>query len=165
MSSSRNSTSSLGPPSPSTDGHAPMPACAGGESALLALASCRPAAPSWVERARRRLPVLLIAGFSAAGRWQASGPTHGPGNPSPWGNAILGFLAFLAQNSSCVSVLKPGNPRQKKGGYYSCTLVLLILWGARAQVEDEPRGTPGLRSRPVRFATVSTVEKAHRPPE
>ena len=63
--------------------------------------------------------MLLIAGFSAAGRWQASGPTHGPGNPSPWGNAILGFLAFLAQNSSCVSlsllrILKPARAIQSK---------------------------------------------------
>ena len=73
----------LSRPAIAIHGHAPMPACAGGESALLALASCRPAAPSWVERARRRLPVLLIAGFSAAGRWQASGPTTGGSSRRP----------------------------------------------------------------------------------
>ena len=57
---------------------------------------------------------------------------------------------------------QPKKAPQKKGRNTTATM---LLWGARAQVEDEPRGTPGLRSRPVRFATVSTVVKAHRPPE
>ena len=54
---------------------------------------------------------------------------------------------------------RTGQSRAKKGR------ILLRYMGARAQVEDEPWGTPGLRSRTVRFATVSTVVKAHRPPQ
>ena len=58
------------------------------------------------------------------------------------GKCNLGIPGILGSKFVMCLTLSPkagqSNPRQKKGGYYRCTLVLLILWGARAQVEDDP---------------------------